>query len=265
MKLCLILLALAALSCATFAQDWAKAQVDKSPRHLEWVELKHGSRTVRALVAYPEVNHPATVVVLIHEIFGMSDWAMLTADQLAAEGYIVIAPDFLSQMGPNGGGTSSLDPSEVRSAMSALPPDQVDADLQAACDYGKKIPSANGKIVVGGFCWGGSTTFRFATRRTDLSAALVFYGTAPSDDSDLKKINCPVYGFYGGDDFRVSSTIPETEKRMKALGKPYDPVIYEGAGHGFMRSGIQPEPEEANAKARAEAWKRALKILAGIG
>lgn len=256
-------LLLLALSCgaAAFAQDWAKQRVDASPRHLEWVELKHGTRTVKTFVAYPEVKDKAPVIVMIHEIFGMSDWAQLMADQLAGAGYIVVAPDFLSGMGPNGGGTSSMEAGAIRTAMSALTPDGVDADLHAAVDFAKKIPSGNGKVVVGGFCWGGTQTFRFATKRSDLSAALVFYGSGPTDEADLKKINCPVYGFYGENDNRINATIPEIEKLMKANGKTYEPVIYTGGGHGFMRAGDQPEATAGNAKARAEGWKRVMAIM----
>lgn len=259
-------LVLAAVACAalTFAQDWAKQRVDASPRHLEWVDLKHGTKTVKTFVAYPEVKDKVPVIVMIHEIFGLSDWAMLMADQLAGAGYIVVAPDFLSGKGPNGGGTSSLEAGAVRTAMSALTPDEVDADLHAAVEYAKKIPSGNGKVVVGGFCWGGAATFRFATKRTDLSAALVFYGNGPTDEADLKKITCPVYGFYGENDNRVNATIPDIEKIMKANGKTFEPIIYTGGGHGFMRSGDQPGATEGNSKARAEGWKRVMAILAKL-
>jgi carboxymethylenebutenolidase len=255
---------LASLSFSAFAQDWAKEKVNASPRHLEWVDLKHGNKTVKAFVAYPEVKEKVPVIVMIHEIFGLSDWAMLMADQFAAAGYIVVAPDFLSGKGPNGGGTSSLEATAVRTAMSALTPDEVDADLHAAVDYAKKIPSGNGKVVVGGFCWGGTQTFRFATKRADLSAALVFYGSGPTDEADLKKITAPVYGFYGENDNRVNATIPEIEKIMKTNGKKYEPIIYTGGGHGFMRAGDQPNATEGNAKARAAAWTRLMTILGGL-
>lgn len=248
----------------SLAQEWAKKHVDASPRHLEWVAIKYGARTVNAFVAYPEVNKKVPVIVMIHEIFGMSDWAMMMADQLAEAGYIVVAPDFLSGMGPNGGGTSSLEPGDIRTAMSALTPDQIDADLDAACDFAKRIPSGNGKVVVGGFCWGGQQTFRFATKRQDLTAALVFYGPGPTDEEALKRINCPVYGFYGGNDNRVNATIPEIERLMKANGKTYEPVIYESGGHGFMRAGVQPDASEGNAKARTAGWARLMEILGAL-
>lgn len=243
-------------------QDWAKKRLTESNRHQEWVELQSGSRKVKAFVVYPERKDKATVVVLIHEIMGLTDWVMGVADQLAEKGYLAIAPDFLSGMAPNGGRTIDFaDVGKAREAISALPPAQVTSDLNAACDYAKKIPSANGVVTVGGFCWGGSQTFRFATERKDIAAGFVFYGTGPTDSAAIAKIQCPIYGFYGGNDNRVNATIPDSEKQMKEAGKAFEPVIYAGAGHGFMRSGEQPDAEEVNRKARSEAWTRWLGIL----
>ncbi len=219
------------------AQDWAKAMLEKSPRHREYVPLKHGDRTVTAFVVYPEVSHKAPVIVLIHEIFGLSDWAKDMADELAAQGYIVIAPDLLTGAGPNGGGTEAFPGQDaVTQAVGMLSPDQVTADLDAAADYGKHLPSANGKLYVAGFCWGGGKSFAFATHRSDLSAAFVFYGPPPPD-ADLKAITAPVYGFYAGNDARISATVPATTDAMKAAGKKYDPAIYDGAGHGVHARG----------------------------
>jgi carboxymethylenebutenolidase len=220
---------------------------------------------VQAYVVYPEVKQKATVVVLIHEIFGLSDWAKEMADELAAAGYIVVAPDLLSGMGPNGGGSSEFPSQEATvKAVSGLDAAVVTADLDAAADYGKKLPSANGKLAVAGFCWGGGKTFLFATHRKDLSAAFVFYGPPPPD---VSTITAPVYGFYAGNDARISSTVPDTVAAMKAAGKKYDPVIYDGAGHGFMRAGEDPSPATtpANKKAREEGFARLTKLLREIG
>src|SRR6266568_7866614 len=152
------------------AQDWAKAALEKSPRHREYVPIKHGDRTVQAFVVYPEVSRKAPVVILIHEIFGLSDWAKEMADELAAQGFIVIAPDLLTGFGPNGGGSSEFASQDATmKAVSGLDPEGVMADLDAAADYGKKLPAANGKIAVVGFCWGGAKSFGFATHRKDLS------------------------------------------------------------------------------------------------
>ncbi len=241
------------------AQDWARQTVDKSPRHREWVTVKHDGRSVETFVAYPEVSTKAPVVVVIHEIFGMTDWVEDVADQFAAAGYIAVAPDLLSGMAPGGGRTKDFPAGGVGPAIGKLPPDQITADLNAVADYGKKLPASNGKLFVAGFCWGGGQTFRFATNRPDLAAAFVFYGPPPSKEA-MANIKAPVYGFYGGNDARIGATIPDTEQQMKALGKTYEPVTYAGAGHGFMRAGEQPDAQEANKKAREEAWTR-LKTL----
>ena len=157
-------------------QDFAKERLEKSPRHQEWVKVKNGNREVNSFVVYPEVKKKATAVVVIHEIFGMSDWVQQLTDELAEAGYIAIAPDLLSGMGPKGGGTSDFDANAVRQAIGALPPDQIKTDLNAVADYVSKLPGANGNVVVAGFCWGGSQTFNFSTNRPSLKAAFVFYG-----------------------------------------------------------------------------------------
>ena len=245
---------------AASAQDWAKQSLEKSPRHSEWVTLKHDNRSLQAFIVYPEVKSKASAVVVIHEIFGLTDWAKSAADELAAAGYIAIAPDLLSGFGPNGSGSSGFTGNQdAMKAVSGLDPDVVTADLNAAADYVKKLPASNGKVAVGGFCWGGSQTFRFATNRHDLSAAFVFYGTAPKD---ISAINAPVYGFYGGNDARVDATIPDATTAMKTAGKKYDPVTYDGAGHGFMRAGEDPgNTNPANKTARDQAWDRWKTLL----
>src|SRR5262245_19518465 len=212
------------------AQEWAKARLEKSPRHLEWVKVQQGKRSVQSFLAFPEVKDKATAVVVIHEIFGLTDWVRGVADQLAEAGYIAIAPDLLSGMGPKGGGTSELGGGdEVRKAITSLPPDQVTADLNAVAEYVGKLPACNGKVAVAGFCWGGGQSFRYATNNKNLKAAFVFYGPGPEQDADVERIACPVYGFYGGMDARINSTIPTTTDMMKKAGKTYDPVTYEGA------------------------------------
>jgi carboxymethylenebutenolidase len=243
------------------AQDWAKAQLEKSSRHREYVVVEQGARKITTYVVYPEIKAKAPVVVLIHEIFGLSDWFKLQADELAAQGYIVVAPDLLSGMGPNGGGTDSLGGQDgVTKAVMTLPADQVLADLDAVANYGKKLPAANGKLAVAGFCWGGGKSFGFATHRTDLSAAFVFYGTPPPAAA-MAAIQAPVYGFYGENDARVDASIPQAVTDMKAAGKTYDPVTYAGAGHGFMRAGQAPEATPANKKAYEEGFARMLREL----
>jgi carboxymethylenebutenolidase len=266
-------------------QDWAKARLAKSPRHQEWVKVKNGDREVNSFVVYPESKNKATAVVVIHEIFGMSDWVQSLTDQLAEAGYVAIAPDLLSGKGPNGGGTSSLDRNAIGQAIRDLPPDQITADLNAVADYVAKLPASNGKVVVTGYCWGGGQSFRFATNNPNIKAAYVFYGPAPMKGSDgevdkdaLAKIKAPVYGFYAGNDARINATLPKTTEAMTELKKTFDPVTYEGAGHGFMRAGEAPEPTDkaaadyqknleawkANKKARDDAWARWKKLLAAV-
>jgi carboxymethylenebutenolidase len=268
LKLLAAALFLPLIAATLNAQDWAKARLEASPRHHEYVALKHGDRTVQAFVVYPEVKTKAPVIILIHEIFGLSDWAKEMADELAGQGFIVVAPDLLTGFGPNGGGSDAFASMDATTkAVSGLDAAVVTADLDAAADYGKKIPAGNGKIATVGFCWGGSKSFAFATHRKDLSAAFVFYGTGPSD---VTTIAAPVYGFYAGNDARVGATIPATTEAMKAAGKKYEPVTYDGAGHGFMRAGEDPtqptgnttaEMAASNKKAREEAFTRLITLI----
>ncbi len=256
-----LLITIAVLTAFTAAaQDWAKARLEKSPRHGEWVKIKHGDREVNCFITYPEVKDKATAVVVIHEIFGLTDWARSVTDELAEAGYIAIAPDLLST---TNGGTEELVKSggNVGKAIQALPPDQITADLNAVAEYVAKLPSCNGKVVVGGFCWGGGQSFRFATNNKDIKAAFVFYGTPPNQADDIARINCPVHGFYAGNDARVTATVPKATELMSAAKKTYEPVTYDGAGHGFMRAGEAPDANAANKKARDESWARWKDLL----
>jgi Dienelactone hydrolase and related enzymes len=197
----------------------------------------------------------------------------MLADELAEAGYIAIAPDLLSAMAPKGGGTSEFaDGTAVGKAIRDLPPDQITADLNAVAGYVSKLPAASGKVAVAGFCWGGGQSFRFATNRPSLSAAFVFYGQGPESPEAIAAIKAPVYGFYAGNDARIGATVPKTQELMKAATKPYDPISYDGAGHGFMRAGDAPAPpadadakaKEAyagNKKARDDAWGRWKTLL----
>ena len=247
--------------CSLHAQDWAKTKLEQSERHREYVPVKHDGRTVNTLVIYPETKDKAPIVVLIHEIFGLSDWLKLQADELAAQGYIVLVPDLVSGLGANGGGTDTLGGQDnVVKAVTALDPAQVTADLDAVADYGKALPSASGKLFVGGFCWGGGKSFAFATHRADLGAAFVFYGPPPAA-ADMARITVPVYGFYGGNDNRIGATVPQAITDMKTAGKAYEPVTYDGAGHGFMRAGQAPDAKPADKKAFEEGISRLLQKM----
>ena len=258
-----LLAAVTLLFTAQFAaaQEWAKEMLAKSPRHREWVTVKHNGRDVDTMVVYPEAKDKRPVVLIIHEIFGLSDWAQELADEVAAAGYIAVAPDLLSGMAPNGGRTKDFSVDGAIEAINKLNANQITADLNAAADYGLKLPASNGKLYVAGFCWGGSQTFRFATNRQDLAAAFVFYGGPPSKEA-MADIKAPVFGFYAGNDSRINATLQDTIASMKAAGKKYDPVTYDGAGHGFMRAGEAPDASEPNKRAREDAWKRWKELLA---
>ena len=262
--LCL-LSAVAGLCSVGVAADAVTDRLENSPRHHEWVEVKTPEgRTVRCWVVFPEVSEPATAVVVIHENRGLNDWARSVTDQVAEAGYVAIAPDLLSGTGPDGGGTDSFaSDDDARTGIGRLPPEQVTSDLKAVVAHAKTIESANGKVAVAGFCWGGGQAFRHACSGDDIAAAFVFYGSAP-DDEVLKKCSAPVYGFYGGNDFRITSQVPRVKKTMDQLGHTYEPVTYPGAGHGFLRSGEMEDASEADVKAREAAWKRWKEILAKL-
>jgi carboxymethylenebutenolidase len=244
------------------AQEAPSTRLSESPRHQEWATVKYGQRAVRAFVVYPQVKEKAAVVLIIHETRGLTNWLRSASDRVAELGYIAVAPDLLSGMGPNGGDTSSFpDEDAAINAIYKLAPEQVTQDLQAVADYATRLPAANGKLSVAGFCWGGSQAFQFATDRADLMAAFVFYGTAPTDPEAIKRIRCPVYGFYGEDDARVTSTVEATQRLMKTAGKTFEPVTYESAGHAFMRIGEQALSGDPNRKARDAAWQRWADLL----
>lgn len=250
----------------TSAQDWAKARLEKSPRHIEWVKVKNEKREVNCTVAYPEVKEKATAIIVIHEIFGLSDWARGVTDELAEAGYIAIAPDLLWGKAKDGGGTAELAKSggDIREAIQSLPPDQITGDLNAVAAYVSKLPACNGKVVVCGFCWGGSQSFRFAANNKNLQAAFVFYGSGPEEEEDIARIRCPVYGFYAEKDARIGTTLGKTTELMRKAEKKFEPVTYGGAGHGFMRAGEAPDANDANRKARDDAWERWKKLLKKI-
>jgi carboxymethylenebutenolidase len=242
-------------------EEGAKAALDASPRHGEFVDVKvPGSpQAIRTWVVYPERKEKAPVVIVIQEIFGLSDWIRGVADQLAREGFIAVAPDLVSGLGPNGGNTDSFaSRDDVVKATRSLQPAQVDAMLNAVRDYAIKLPAANGKSATVGYCWGGATSFRYATVQPGLNAAVVYYGTSP-DAASLASIKAPVLGLYGEDDARVNATVPPAIDEMKKLGKTYQTETYAGAGHGFLRA--QSGREGANMKAAEKAWPQTIAFL----
>lgn len=240
-------------------KDFGRERLNTSSRHGEWVDVKSGPRQFKAFVVYPERKEKAPVVLVIHEIFGLTDWVRSLCDELAESGLIAIAPDLL-------GGQKFEDVDASRKAISALQKEQVQADLDATCEYALKLPAASGTLTVCGFCWGGGWAFAYANTNPKLKAAYSFYGTAPEDANEVAKVPCPVYGFYGENDERVNATIPKAEELMKAAGKTYEPVVYKGAGHGFMRSGEPDNPavREGDRVARNQAWERWKALLKAL-
>lgn len=242
------------------SEEQAKAALEKSPRHGEWVDIKTaGGTPIRTWIVYPERKDKAGVVIVIQEIFGLTDWIRGVADQLAKEGFIAVAPDMISGLGPNGGGTDSVaSRDDVVKLIRGLTPEEATARLDAVHDWAAKLPAANGKTATIGFCWGGARSFAYAAAQPALDAAVVYYGTSP-EAADLAKIKVPVLGLYGGDDARVNATIEPAQAEMKKLGKTYEPNIYEGAGHGFLRQ--QEGRDGANLKATQQAWPRTVAFL----
>jgi carboxymethylenebutenolidase len=237
----------------------AKARLASSPRHGEWVTVDAGGGDrVDAYVVYPERKDRAPVVLVVHEIFGLNDWARTVADQLAAEGFIAVAPDFLSGKGPDGKGSSALAADAARQLNSALQPAEVVRRLNAVAAYATKLPAATPMYGVVGFCWGGGISYLYATEQPDLDAAVVYYGVSPASPA-LAKIRAPVLGLYGGDDARVNATIPAAQDEMKRLNKRYEVELYDGAGHAFLRQ--QDAREGANLRAAQKAWPRTVQFL----
>jgi carboxymethylenebutenolidase len=242
------------------SEDQAKAELSNSPRHGEYVDVKvAGGSPIRTWVVYPERKDKAGVVIVIHEVFGLSDWIRGVADQLAKEGFIAVAPDLVSGKGPNGGGTeSAATRDDAVKLVRSLTPEEAAARLAAVRDWAAKLPASNGKWATIGFCWGGGKSFEAATSAPPPSGSVVYYGQPP-EAAGLAKVGAPVLGFYGGDDARITSTVAPTEAKLKKLGKSYEPHVYDGAGHGFLRQ--QEGRDGANMKATRDAWPRTVAFL----
>ena len=239
--------------------EQAAARLQASPRHAEWVMVPTavGSRdSIAAWVVYPEVNRNAPVVVVVHEIFGLSTWVRAVADQLAAEGYIAIAPDLLS-IERGGATTDSLAYDQARTLIRNVTPEKMNAMVSAVANYGMSLPAAVKRYGVVGYCWGGSAAFNHAVANpTGLAASVVYYGTSPTA-AEIAKVKVPVLGLYGGNYQRVNATIPVADSTMRAIGGRFTSKVYEGAGHGFLRAQEQP----ANLAAAQQAWPETVAFL----
>ena len=262
--LCSFLIIIFFIPISVFSQNFIE-RLEKSPRHHEWKKLINNDKDINTFIVFPEVAKKVPVVILIHENRGLNDWARSMSDQIAEMGYIVLAPDLLSGTAPDGGGTSNFKDSDMaRTAIYDLSPEKVTSDLDIVYEYAKNIESANGKVAIIGFCWGGLQSFRYATNNSSLSAAFVCYGSGPKNEIDYKKIKAPVYGFYGGNDNRVNATIKSSISAMEKAKGFYEPVIYDGAGHGFFRAGESINASESNIKARNQGLNRLKKLLSKL-
>ncbi len=237
----------------------------ESSRHGEFVDIElPGGGKLNTWVVYPERKEKAGVVLVIHDIRGMSEWIRAVGDQLAQDGFIAIVPDFLSGKGPEGGGTASLG-REVGQAIRKLDETELKARLDAAMAYGKQLPAANGKTAVLGFCWGGTQSFGYALAQQALQGAVVFYGSVPGSSATevpeerIAAMQAPVLGLYGGNDARINATLPRTIEAMMKHGKTYEFHTFEAAGHGFTSR--QDGAGGANLSAVQHAWPLALAFL----
>ena len=254
-------LALAGSGVIPAGEAGAKTALEKSPRHHEWVSIAVPNTEVKlsAFVAYPERKVKAPVVIVIHEIYGLTDWIRGVTDQLAGDGFIAIAPDLLSGRGSGGGGTEAFaSRDDVVKAVRDLSTTQVGTMLDAVKSYGTSLPAATQKFATIGFCWGGAQSFFYATAQPGLNAAVVYYGTSPPIEA-LATIRAPVLGLYGEDDARVTTTIGPAAEKMSQLGKVYVTHVYTGAGHGFLRA--QEERNGANQEASRKAWPATIEFL----
>ncbi len=239
--------------------DNALERLNASPRHGEWVTYDAGEGDeVRAWVVYPERSDRAPVVVVIHEIFGLTDWIRGVADQLAADGYIAIAPDLLSGMGPGGGGTESVDQQGATALIRTLERPDANRRIRAAGEYAMALPAALPRVATLGFCWGGTASFIMATEWADLDAAVIYYGSSPADEA-VARVQVPLLGLYAGDDARVNVTIEPAQAVLNGLGRRFEVEIYPGSGHGFLRQ--QDGRDGANLRATEGAWPRTVTFL----
>lgn len=235
----------------------AEARLRTSPRHGEWVSIPAGTGdSVRAWVVYPERSTPAPVVLVVHEIYGLTHWIRAVADQLAAEGFVAIAPDLLSGRGVPAQANGEPDREAAVAAVRALPEDEVHARLAAAAAWGAAQPSTTDRYGIVGFCWGGTVSFVHAVRTPGLGASVVYYGSSPATER-LASVRAPVLGLYAGDDARVNTTVPPADSAMRALGRTFEVRMYEGAGHGFLRQ--QDGREGANLRASEQAWPETVR------
>lgn len=232
----------------------ARARLNSSPRHGEWAMIQAApGDSIRAWVVYPERPDKAPVVVVIHEIYGLTPWVRGVADQLAADGFIAIAPDLLTSKALAGTPEDGPPSDQASAAIRTLDPGDVQRHIGATARYGMALPAASPKYGVVGFCWGGTTSFEHALHSSDVAAVVVYYGSTPRN-ANFSAVVAPVLGLYGSDDNRVNATIPIADSGMRAAGKRFESHVFAGAGHGFLRAQADTVRGAANVAASTEAW-----------
>jgi carboxymethylenebutenolidase len=249
MKLGIALLAAAVVTGSGPAVVRAQATPETTG---EWIHIKKGADSIRAYLAAPVRSSLSPAIIVIHEIYGLTDWEPTVADRLAKAGYIAIVPDLLSSKH----GKTPGDEAEARRLIGELEDERVTADLDAAYAYLNGLPSVDkGNIGTIGFCWGGGQSFRYATNNPNLRAVVVAYGPAP-DTAAMRRIKAPVLGVYGEDDARINAALPTVKAGMEKAGKTFTSEVFQGTGHGFLKPGRQgyESPE------REKAWKRILEF-----
>jgi len=241
------------------AAEFVETALASSPRHGEWVDIPlEGGGVVRTWVVYPERSARAGAVIVVHENRGLNDWARAVADQLAEDGFVALAVDLLSGKGPEGGHTDSIPPADVGKVLASLSRDEINARLDAVRYYAIQIPAANGRVGIVGFCWGGSTVFRYAVHQPALGAGVIYYGGAPQEPELLARIEAPLLGLFGEDDARVNTTVMSALPVLNQERQVLDAHMFPGAGHGFLR---QQYGRQANLRAAQRAWPLTVSFL----
>ncbi len=223
----------------------------------EFVDIPMNGVKLHTWVEYPEGDGKAPIVLVMQHGPGMDDWQRALADQLALQGFIAIAPDLHSGLGPNGGNYESFSGTdEVMRSTARVSPDEQQARYRAALEWGKKLPRWSGKFASVGFCMGGGNSFRFGTEQPDISAVVSFYGATPKTEA-LRNLKAPVLAFYGEEDARVTAAAEPTAAEMKELGKPFEYHIYPHATHGFLEF----QDLAGNPAATSDSWARTIAFL----
>ena len=244
------------------AQEFALKDLNNSRHKMEWINIGTGESKVGSFIVYPDSLTSAPAIIVLHEEFGMTEWMMSFADQLALQKYIAIVPDLLTGKSPGKGNSSGFrNWGHARDKLLSLNQDEINARIGQVVDFINELPSCNGTVLIAGLGWGGSQAFNYLAHNQNIDAGLVFYGVAPRKKKILNQINTPVYGFYGEYDSKVNRRLWISDKKMRKLGKEFDPVVFDFGGHGFMRSGERPNANEGNIKARTAAWSRLRSIL----